>query len=268
MEILREFFGYGEKGYTRQPSGAYSAEHLIFVTSVLVFMAALAVVLGRRNRQRPWDKKNSVLIWAAVAINGFELIKIVAKCLDNGLDAVINLLPLYLCSVQLIAIPLAALSKGRLREAALDFVCILGPLGALAGTYGASQNYACFPVLSADNVISGLTHGISGFAAVYIMVSGMASLKRKNMPITYVIILCFCIPAYVVNYREGTNYMFLMRSDGTPYEILYQLVDGHRVLYPLGVVLLFFIYIAAFYQVYYMIAGARAHRRARLLARR
>jgi hypothetical protein len=37
--------------------------------------------------------------------------------------------------------------------------------------------------------------------------------------------------------------MFLMQGDGTPYDILYNLVNGNPVLYPLGVVGLFFVYI-------------------------
>jgi len=56
------------------------------------------------------------------------------------------------------------------------------------------------------------------------------------------------------------NYMFLVRGDGTPYDILYNLVGGHPILYPMGVILLFLLYIAAFYGVYYLI-HARAGRK-------
>ena len=44
IEILREFFGVG--GYTREPEGYMSAEHLIFVSSLMVLMIAAAVFLG------------------------------------------------------------------------------------------------------------------------------------------------------------------------------------------------------------------------------
>ena len=33
--------------------------------------------------------------------------------------------------------------------------------------------------------------------------------------------------------------MFLMGGDGTPYDILYSLLGGHAVLYPVGVLVLF-----------------------------
>lgn len=264
MELIREFFGYG--GYQRQPEGYLSPEHLIFVTSLLAVMVTLAVLLGRRNRHAGEEQKNRVLLGAAIAINGFEIVKITAKCMEGGLEEILYLLPLFLCSVQLIAIPLAALTKGRLREAALDFIVIFGPVGALLGTYAAGQNYACYPVFSADNVISGLTHGISGFAAVYILVSGMASMKRSNVPVTYAIILSFCIPAYVMNKLIDYNYMFLMRGDGTPYDLLYNAVKGNVMLYPLGVVGLFFLYITLYYQLFYVVSRAVKRRRFRIKA--
>ena len=47
--------------------------------------------------------------------------------------------------------------------------------------------------------------------------------------------------------------MFLMRDDGTPYSLVYNLVKGNKVLYPILVVLLFLLYICAFYGVYYLI---------------
>ena len=71
------------------------------------------------------------------------------------------------------------------------------------------------------------------------------------------IVLCFSVVAYIFNISLGCNYMFLMRGDGTPYDILFNLVSGHPVLYPLGVVLLFIVYILVFYGVYWKIRGMK-----------
>jgi cytochrome b subunit of formate dehydrogenase len=51
--------------------------------------------------------------------------------------------------------------------------------------------------------------------------------------------------------------MFLMRDDGTPYSIFYNLVNGNKVLYPLVVVILFLLYITGFYQVYYLLKNKK-----------
>ena len=254
---MREFFGFG--GYQREAEGFMSWQHLTFVTSLIVIMIGLAAFLGRRNKNRSDASKNAVLIWAALLIDGFELFKIILCCFrsQDPLNWLHNL-PLFLCSIQLITIPLAAFSKGRIKEASLDFVCIFGILGALLGTYGAGQNYACYPVLSFDNVVSGITHCISGLASLYIMFSGLCSMKKNNIVITMAILCGFCIAAYVANVLLDYNYMFLMRGDGTPYDILYNLVGGHAVIYPAGVVLLFFLYITGFYWVYFQVTKKKA----------
>lgn len=250
---MKEFFGFG--GYTRPAEGAYSWQHLTFVTGLLLIMTVLAVLLGKQNRVQTERVKNRVLIWSAFLIDGLEIVKIVVLCFrGNDPWGWLYNLPLFLCSIQLIAIPMAAFTRGRIRQAALDFVCIFGLLGAVCGTYGAAQNYACYPVLSMDNVISGLTHSISGFAALYIMLSGMASLEKKNMGFTFGILLSFCAAAYVTNLLVDYNYMFLVAGDGTPYDILYDLVGGSPLWYPICVVGLFLLYIGLFYWIHHLTA--------------
>lgn len=254
---MREFFGFG--GYTRPAEGYLSWQHLLFVSSLMAVMVALAVILGLRNRKRDEKTKNRVIIAAAILIDFFEIFKIVMLCVrSGGTDPLIHNLPLFMCSIQLITIPLAAFTKGRVREAALDFVFMFGILGAVAGTYGAGQNYSAYPVLGMENVFSGITHSISGFTSLYIAISGMASMKKQNIPISFAIITFFFIAAYIADVLIPYNYMFLMGGDGTPYDYFYNMVNGNRVLYPAVVLLLFFMYIAAFYLVLGLIRKKKA----------
>ena len=254
---LKEFFGFGP--YLREPEGWFSWQHLTFVTALMIIMTALAVYYGVRNKQRSEKDKNRVMIVSAILIDSLELFKIVMFCVrDNApMDWVYNL-PLFLCSIQLITIPLAAFSKGRVKEASLDFVSIFGLLGAVMGTYLATQNYGCYPVLCLDNVVSGITHSISGFCALYILIAGMASMKKKNIFITYCILFSFGIAAYIANIFTDKNYMFLLRGDGTPYDILYNLVGGNPVAYPIGVMALFVGYIALFYWIYFLVTSKKS----------
>lgn len=250
---MKEFFGFG--GYERPAEGFLSWQHLVFVSSFLAVIIVLAIYFGRKFRDKSYEEKNKVLIWTAIILDSIEIIRIIISCIRSGEpDRVLYELPFFLCSIQLIAIPVAAFSKGRLKEASLDFVFIFGMLGAVLGTYGAGQNYAAYPVLSFDNVFSALTHTIAGFATIYIGISGMKSMKPRNIPITYAILLAFCVLAAIGNTIVPYNYMFLVSGDGTPYDILYNLVGGNPVLYPMMVILLFLIYIAAFYGVYMLIA--------------
>lgn len=249
---MKEFFGFG--GYTRPIEGYLSWQHLLFVSVLMAIMICSAVIFGIKNKDKNESQKNKVLIFTAILIDSLELFKIVLLCFrcEDAMHWVYEL-PLFLCSIQLIAIPIAAFSKGRLKEAALDFVFIFGILGAIFGTYFAGNNYASYPVLSFDNVISGITHSISGFASLYIGISRMASMKRKNMPLTFCILIGFCAAAFIANIFTDCNYMFLLRGDGTPYDICYNIVNGNPVLYALFVVGLFILYITVFYLVYFYI---------------
>ncbi len=254
---MKEFFGIPE--YARKPEGAFSWQHIAFVGSLMAVMVVLAIVLGLKNRKKPMNIKNRVLIIAAILIDLVEIIKLTAFGVNEGSWSFLRTnLPLFLCSIQLIALPVAAFSKGRLKEAALDFVFIFGLLGAVAGTVGAIQNYNAYPVLGIHNVASGITHSIAGFSSLYIGISGMASMKKKNIPIVLAILLFFCAAAFIVNKLVDYNYMFLNRDDGTPYTILTALVGGNQALYTIGVIVLFLIYIAVFYLIYYLCTRKKA----------
>ena len=138
---MKEFLGLG--GYTREPEGYMSWQHLAFVTSLMVIMIALSTILGLRNKNKDEKIKNRVLVVSAIAIDALEIFKIVICCI-RGEDPLgwLYILPLFLCSIQLITIPLAAFSHGRIQEAALDFVFIFGILGALLGTYEMGGRYS------------------------------------------------------------------------------------------------------------------------------
>lgn len=248
--MTSDFWGFG--GYRRPAEGFLSWQHLTFVTCLMVIMTALAIWLGRKYRNRTMKEKNRVLLFTALLIDGTEFTKVLLKCtLGNDPLCWMYALPLFVCSVQLITIPVAALSRGRLKESALDFLFIFGLIGAVLGTYAAGDGYGSYPVLSLDNVASGINHAGIGFAALYIMIARMVSMKRENRGITYAILLAFCLAAQIANSIIGCNYMFMMSGSGTPYDILYNLLGGHPVLYPVCVVLIFVLYIAVFYRVYY-----------------
>ena len=253
---MKEFFGWG--GYTREAEGFLSWQHLLFVTCLMAIMIVSAIFFGRRNQTKDYAQKNKVLIISAFLIDGFELFKIFIVCLrSHNPMAWLYDLPLFLCSIQLIAIPIAAFSKGRLKQAALDFVFIFGILGAVLGTYGAGNNYGTYPVLGFDNVVSGITHTLAGFASLYIVISGMASMKKKNIPFTFAILFGFCGCAAIANKLLTYNYMFLVRGDGTPYDLIYNLVGGNPIIYPMTVVLLFVFYILAFYGIYFLVQSKK-----------
>ena len=81
----------------------------------------------------------------------------------------------------------------------------------------------------------------------------MTSMKKSNIWISLTILSAFCVMAYITNVIIDYNYMFLMRGDGTPYDIFFNMVGGSPIFYPIIVVLLFFIYISVFYLIFFLI---------------
>ena len=254
---MKEFLGIG--GYQRTPEGALSWQHLTSVGLLMLAMFFFAIFFGLRNRGRDEKEKNKVLIVAAILMDAVEIFKLTVFCVrGEGIREMRTNLPLFLCSIQLITMPLAAFAKGRIREAAVDFVFLFGLLGGMLGTFGAFQNYNAYPVLGIENVASGVTHSLAGFASLYIGISRMAGMKKKNIPLTFGLLLFFIAAARIANTCLDYNYMFLRRGDGTPYDILYNPVGGSPVLYPLGVIALFLIYMVCFYAVCRRIRRNRA----------
>ena len=253
---MREFFGLSSDGnggfdYLRSASGAWSWQHILQVTLFLIAMFVLAIIIGKKYKNKTDKEKNKVLVASAILIDSFEIVKIIVLCIrSQSIEKILYVLPLFLCSIQLIAIPMAAFCKGRIKEACMDFVLTFGILGAIFGTVGATQNYAAYPVISMDNMFSAMTHSISGFASLYIAISGLITLKKKNLIITSAVLAGFAVTAYVVNVLIDYNYMFLMYHDGTPYSIFYNMVGGSPILYPIVVVGIFFAYLFLFYFIY------------------
>lgn len=268
INALKWFFNINYDYPDHQIHNEWKWPHITAVVVYMTIMVTLAVVIGILFKNKDYKTKNKVIIVSAILIDSFELVKIIAACI--GSDDVVrtilcSLLPLFLCSIQLVAIPMAAFCKGRMKEASLDFVLIFGLLGAIAGTIGAAQNYYSYPVLSFPNIVSGITHSISGFASLYIIISGIVSLKKKNMWITYTILGGFSVLAYVMNIvtglayegmifteegkAAGSNYMFLMYHDGTPYSIFYNMVGGNKVIYPIIVIGVFALCILIAYSI-------------------
>ena len=245
---MSEFFGFG--GIHGEPEGYLSWQHLTFVISFNLVMIALAVFFGLRNRNKDDKKKNVPLIVAAIVIDAFEIFKFIIECVNAGsLAPLLKDLPLFLCSIQLFALPVAAFGKGRVREIGLDFVFTFGLMCSLLGTIGAGNDYGTYPVLYYHNVCSAVTHCTSGFGCLYVGISGMKSMKKENLWIELLVFIVFSAIAYLANVIIDYNYMFLVRGDGTPYDLFYAFVNGNKVLYPMLVVGTLLIYMLAFFGI-------------------
>lgn len=63
-------------------------------------------------------------------------------------------------------------------------------------------------MISLDNVASCITHTLVGFASLYILISGLCSMRKENMYITVVILGVFCVLALFVVYIALYYYIY------------------------------------------------------------
>jgi len=249
MDFFTEYFSWE---FTREAEGYMSWQHLLAASLALTITVLASVLLGRKNRHKTFEEKMKTVKVAALLLDGFELVKLtVLVIITRNFATLRSYLPLFLCSIPLIVLPVAAFSKGRLQKASLDFMVMFGLICCVTGTFLAGNIYSIFPVLHFEPLVSLTTHNISGFACLYIGISGLATLEKKNTWITIAILGVFMAVAETVNLiHRGQgfqdNYMFLSRGDGTPFQILENIFGPCTVWYALSVAFLMWAYMILF----------------------
>ena len=247
-----------EKG--REPAGLFSLGHLLTVTLTLAAFLTLAVFLAKKFKGDP-KKQNLVLLIAGIAIVVVQLSKnIWLLCeTDNFWDCLIGNWPLYFCDIPIYIIPLAALTKGRFRQWCIDFLAICGLLMGFMGNYFAGNLYPSHAIFSFSVINALLNHSISAFVALFIWISRLNKMEKRDMPFSIGILFTFMTIALIVDYLNipingsPRNFMFFFSGDGTPFDIFLNLVKGNRIAYQIIVYVLQCGYMAAFYGVYYLI---------------
>ncbi len=234
---------YFSSHFTGEPAGFLSPAHLLQLAVGYLCAVFLAVWLGKSLRTASEPKKRSVLRFAALFQLFWAILKITADCIDAKSAAPILLsLPFYLCSIMFVALPIAAFGHGKFARVMTDFVAVFGILAAVAGAAGAAYIYRVYPALHIHTLECLLTHLTSGFAALYILVVRLATFRRTDLPATACVLGIFMVLAAVANALLAatpypTNYMFLIRSDGTPFILFEALFGAGSTLYALATAL-------------------------------
>ena len=262
FEFIGKYFGFGKDLY--EAEGWLSWQHLIFVTLAIIVTIFLAFFLSKKKQDKSREEKIKVLKVASIVMLLLEATKIILECFhQHDVWACRSVLPLFLCSIILFSLPIAAFTKGRVQEAAFDFTQIFGIIACLAGTYLAGNIFRS-PILSFYVDVSVTTHCISGFASLYITLSKLSKMEKKNTLFVSIILLIFEVLALSVdliqlnsNYQH--NYMFLITPDGTPFSIVEKIAGGHQAIYTILVMLIYFVYLFLYILIYRLITKKKAN---------
>ena len=242
----------------RQGDALFSWQHLLSVTLTLAVFFFLAVWLGRKFKENKKGQNVTLLIAGIVIVlNQIGKITYLAWGTENLWETLVGNAPLYLCDMTIFVLPLAALTRGRFRDWCLDFVAIWGLLMAIFGTYLAGNIYPAHAAISFGALNSLLCHAVSGFAALFIFVTGLNKMEKRNIPFVVGILLVFMTTALIVDYVDGHNFMFFFHGDGTPFTLFDQYLSfGLKPIYQAWIYILQCGYMVGFYFAYYGIKTA------------
>ena len=267
---MSDFFSYFFLYEGRPAAGLLSREHVFMCTFILFHLVLLAIFLGSKYKNSP-KAINIILRISAFIMIGLYIAEVsegfavlfyehgdilnTPKGQNRLLGSIVNCLPLYLCDIAIFAIPIIAFTKGRIRTMLSDFLAIWGiPMGVI-GTYLAGNVFLKAPAFSFDGLLCIFIHVVPAAVTVFLYVTGLASLQKKNMWSTTWAFMGFCAFVLFYNYLFhpffGTNFMFFFGGDGTPFDLFRPYVRIE--IYQLIVLILYVSYMLLFYYSYFFI---------------
>ena len=203
--------GFFERSNMPQPDGfpLLGVRHILLLLTLAGCIAA-----GLRSiRRQPPQKAQRMLDGAAILVPVLELSHSVWLYL-TGTHSLIKLLPLHLCGLQSLFIPLAVFTKFTCFR---DFVYATSLLGGIFGTVLPSGVAECYPIWSFQTLQTFALHGLLIFVPLAMILCGMHQPSIHRFPRVLCIFLLAALAVGLVDQMFGENYMFLYAPPaGTP----------------------------------------------------
>lgn len=209
--LIQNFFTHKDflPPANEMPGTMFTPLHFVFAAVVLAIVIVSAILVAKKKEI---IKPVFISVWATVAI--LEIIKIVWES-TTGRTVSIELtgvLPLYPCSLYMYAMPFAIWGKGNVKKAACGYACTVGLLGGCINFFypmTVLPNYSC---ISFAGMHTFLYHGVMLFTCLTMLISGYhryTNVKRwQQMFLASIPALIQSVPANIVNYTIGADYMF------------------------------------------------------------
>ena len=196
----------------------FTGEHLLWLALCAAFIAAMTILSRKKN----WTLRRAGTVMTLLCVFS-EVSKILSNMRENPLGGMTldpGALPFHLCSMMIFAVAYITFGReGRGRQAAVDFVAVMGTLGSLCalliptnGTdFGQIDAYQCF-----------VYHAGLLWFSLYLLLSGQARLGRRALVRNLGILTALTFGMLYVNgalSAYGTNFMYVARPpmEGLPY---------------------------------------------------
>ncbi len=209
--LIENFFTHKDKLAPAEqlPGTMFSTLHFVVAGILLAIVIIFAILICKKEKL---IKPVFSVLWVTVTV--LEVVKIVWES-TTGNEVrleVTGILPLYPCSIFMYVMPFAVWGKGKVKHVACSYVCTLGLLGALVNFFYPMTVLFRYSIISFSAMHSMIYHAIMLFTCLTMIISKYH--KYTNVT-SFVDLLLPCIPslivsipANIVNYTFGADYMF------------------------------------------------------------
>ena len=148
----------------------------------------------------------------AIAVPVVEAVRILWMiCLGEG--NWVKLLPLHLCGLQVIFIPLAVFTKNRRFQSYVWATSILGGIVAILYPSGIVETY---PFFHFQTLQSFVLHILLVLVPLLMFLCGEYHPRTSDITMMFPVLLLGASAAFAVDWIWDQNYMFLRSADGVP----------------------------------------------------
>ena len=197
-----------------QAFSLFGTQHL-----VLLFLLAGCIAAGLYLLTRLSLRGARRMIYAAAILEPALELSHSLWMYCTGTTEIVKLLPLHLCGLQSIFIPLAVFTKFTCLR---DFVYASALLGGIFGTVFPAGVAGYYPVWSFQTLQTFALHGLLIFVPLALILAGWHRPDPRRFPRVLCIFLLAALVVGIVDRVFGENYMFLFAApENTPLEWIY-----------------------------------------------
>ena len=245
--LIKNFFTHKDKlaPASELPGTMFTPLHFIVAGILLALVIIFALTVYKKEK---FIKPLFIVLWAVVTV--FEVVKITWESTTGNVVKleVTGILPLYPCSIFMYAMPFAIWGKGKVKQAACGYVCTLGLLGGSVNFFYPMTTLYRYSIISFSAMHSMIYHAVMLFTCLTMLLSkyhrytGVKNILDLFLPCSPTLIMS--IPANIVNYTYGADYMFFR---GTSAFLPAIFGDTEKIVVTLIIYCLYIIVPACFY---------------------
>lgn len=221
--MFRYFFTYIDNIPRRNHNSMFSVQHLLAIGMVICMWCILTILFKDKSDEKKW--RMLILISLLLPLTeGAQMLWYNAV----GQFSCGNTLPLHLCSLMCIILPVMTITKSRLL---MEYSYAMGLAPAFMTLLTPDVYY--YPSISFIYIQSMLVHGIICFIPIF-MVFGMGFKPDiRSLPKTISMLIAFALLVTPVNIVTNGNYFFLrFPAPGSPMEFFAKQVGSPWYLIP------------------------------------